>query len=696
MSYEKATIMSTLSKIQSGELVLPAIQRDFVWEPVRMYKLLDSIFRGYPFSTLLFWNTKQRIQFREYTKDWVDGMHFTYQIKSEGKKGTMVLDGQQRLQTLYLSLFGSFEQKILYFDLLSGIEPDDISEAKYKFEFLSTKDADFRNQEHSDTQYWIPLRDLANLISKQIAVKSVYYLKKIGLTIESESGQRLTQNISTAFSALRVDESLNYFTIDKDYGEDGLKTNLDEILEIFVRVNSGGQVLSKSDLMFSLMQMHWEDAADAISDLIDRLNSQERYDFDKDFILKVALVCTDHGARYEVAKLRNEKNIKEIRQNFARIAESLIQCKEFIVNKARFLDDRILRSYNTLIPFVYYFYLQPKQTIKSEETLLRMNHALYISLMTAVFSRYADNYIDHVVNNILLPSHKRNPGVFPIDEFLAFIQSKQGYSELDDKLLQDNISYLMNILEGGTNLPEGRRSRRPEIDHIFPHSKLLGLGYPEDQVNHYANFRLISKYENNWKRAQDPGPYFSANPMAVKRYLIPPRLFKYDQFSQFIEKRRELIWKRLYQFFGINQQFPPDPPEGKDQHLEPFEENSTRKIFDEMMEEDLKNLPILSDKSQWIDVFKQVPFPPNWSSRYHRELRKIGIKNVGDFAAAIIALRIKVTHISYDLPVYKFIFPLPDGTDFNVPTRGFGGYAWKWALNTLEDRGFEWKPFVNE
>jgi hypothetical protein len=228
-----------------------------------------------------------------------------------------------------------------------------------------------------------------------------------------------------------------------------------------------------------------------------------------------------------VDKLRNETNVKEIEQCFPRIAEALVSCKDFIVSKARFLDDRILRSYNTLIPFVYFFYLQPNQQVKSEETLLRMNYALYLSLMTTLFSRFADNYIDQVVNNIILPSHQKNPGQFPLDEYLAFMHSKQGRNQLDDWLLQNNINYLMNILEGGTRLPEGRRSRRPEVDHIFPHSKLQALGVPEDRVNYYANFRLISQPENNWKRAQDPQPYFMANPRAAERYYIPTDLLTY-------------------------------------------------------------------------------------------------------------------------------------------------------------------------
>ena len=699
MSYEKATILSTLSKIQSGELVLPAIQRDFVWEPERMYKLLDSIFRGYPFSTLLFWNTKQRIQYREFTKDWSSDYRFTFQVKSEGKKGTMVLDGQQRLQTMYLAIYGSYDQKVLYFDLLSGIEPDDISQAKYHFEFLSTAEVELRNAHNAGIQYWVPLRDLANLNNRQIAIKAMQYLAILKLQAESDAGQRLSQNVSAAFGALRVEDTLNYFTVDKEYGDDGLVTDLDEILEIFVRVNSGGQVLSKSDLMFSLMQMLWEGAADTIAELTDRLNAKERYDFDKDFILKVALVCTNHGARYEVDKLRNETNVKEIEQSFPRIADALVNCKDFIVSKARFLDDRILRSYNTLIPFVYFFYLQPNQQVKSEETLLRMNHALYLSLMTALFSRFADNYIDRVVNTIILPSHEKNPGYFPLEDYLEFMQSRQGHSQLDDWLLQNNISYLMNILEGGTRLPEGRRSRRPEVDHIFPNSKLQTLRIPEDRINHYANFRLISQPENNWKRAQDPQPYFKANPKAAARYYIPTNLLAYDQYEQFLEKRREMIWQRLAQFFGLDQGSEHPVPSADEPVVQAVEadtgQHSPPKPLMEYCRARISSeqtaYPALQDSARWWDIMPDW-YGNIWRRNYASSLDQQGVWTVGDMAVLISVLKLHIDWVEDGYPVLGFALPGPDGKPVKI--NRFQKWGWRMVLWVMENHGFDWREYV--
>lgn len=561
MSYEKATIMSFLRKIHEKELVLPAIQRDFVWDEEQIYRLLDSILRNYPFGTLLFWNTKQRVQYREFTLEWSQDERFTYNIKPDGHKSTLVLDGQQRLQSLYLAIYGSLENRLLHFDLLSGDTPDDISQAKYLFQFLTGIQAEKENAINSGKVYWVPLREIANLENHgHMTAKVQQYLRILNLDAASAEGTRLSNNVSTAYHTLKSDPSLNFYMVDKEYGDDGVITSQDEILEIFVRVNSGGQVLSKSDLMFSLLQLSWEGAADAISDLVAKLNKKGRYKFDKDFVLKCALVCVDEGAKYEVAKFRDETTIKKIEAIFSKLDRALVNCADFIVDTSRLLDERILRSYNTLIPFVYFFFLQQNQDIRGEQTRIQMNQALYLSLMTTVYSRLADPYIDQVVNNVFKPFHKTNPGIFPLEQYRRFIYDKRERASIDDWLLQNNLPLLMNILENGRILPEGRRARVPEYDHIFPKSKLVNYGYSDDLINHYANMRLIPAKDNNWKRDKDPKPYFDANPDVLGYYLIPAGLLKYEDYTEFLNKRKGMIWDRVKIFLGLPEDYDQTAP----------------------------------------------------------------------------------------------------------------------------------------
>jgi uncharacterized protein with ParB-like and HNH nuclease domain len=88
------------------DIVLPGIQRDFVWSKDKIIKLLDSIMRGYPIGIALLWETYNDIQFRLFDSDYRTGNLYTFHDNVKHKKIKLVLDGQQRLQSLYTALYG--------------------------------------------------------------------------------------------------------------------------------------------------------------------------------------------------------------------------------------------------------------------------------------------------------------------------------------------------------------------------------------------------------------------------------------------------------------------------------------------------------------------------------------------------------------------------------------------------------------
>jgi uncharacterized protein with ParB-like and HNH nuclease domain len=123
MIYESISIRKAVQMIEEKKLLLPHIQRPFVWRQDRgnnqVRRFMDSIMREYPFGTLLFWRTRDDIQLRRFVEDYKDGMNIksTY-IKSTDfadREKTLVLDGQQRLQTLYTALKGTYNGKEMYF-----------------------------------------------------------------------------------------------------------------------------------------------------------------------------------------------------------------------------------------------------------------------------------------------------------------------------------------------------------------------------------------------------------------------------------------------------------------------------------------------------------------------------------------------------------------------------------------------------
>jgi uncharacterized protein with ParB-like and HNH nuclease domain len=122
------SIINLLNQIKNDEIVLPAIQRDFVWPEDKVRRLLDSIMRGYPIGIALLWETYLDLQYRLFENTFRPETPYNFSENKRKKKLKLVLDGQQRLQSLYIALYGSYDGKFLYFDVLSGRESDDIAE----------------------------------------------------------------------------------------------------------------------------------------------------------------------------------------------------------------------------------------------------------------------------------------------------------------------------------------------------------------------------------------------------------------------------------------------------------------------------------------------------------------------------------------------------------------------------------------
>jgi len=123
-----------------GGIWLPNIQRNFVWNEEQMTRLFDSILREYPFSTLLIWKTTSDTPRRRFIDHYCRAKDHGDFVPADTSPKLLVLDGQQRLQTLFIGLKGSLEGRELFFDVLSGSEAttDDI---RYKFAFFTPKDA---------------------------------------------------------------------------------------------------------------------------------------------------------------------------------------------------------------------------------------------------------------------------------------------------------------------------------------------------------------------------------------------------------------------------------------------------------------------------------------------------------------------------------------------------------------------------
>ena len=117
---EPITVKEAVENIHQKKYLLPAIQREFVWETDQIEKLFDSLMQDYPINSFLFWDVEQgniqKYQFYEFIRDYHerDNRH-NPKASLNGEKGiTAILDGQQRLTSLYIGLKGSYSSKLPY------------------------------------------------------------------------------------------------------------------------------------------------------------------------------------------------------------------------------------------------------------------------------------------------------------------------------------------------------------------------------------------------------------------------------------------------------------------------------------------------------------------------------------------------------------------------------------------------------
>jgi len=349
------TIRKALENIDNKRYLLPAIQREFVWDASQIEQLFDSVLRGYPIGSFLFWqvspeNSKQ-YEFYEFMTDYHQ-LKRSHNQKAEffnKREVTAILDGQQRLTALNIGLRGSYAFKVkwkkkgspdaypkraLYLNLLGSLK--DSEDGFYEFSFLTDEEASQNTDKH-----WFRA---SNILEYKSPKEVNAYLAGKGLA-----------NNEFAYGALfdfyqRINESgiINFYQEEDQ--------DLDKVLRIFIRVNSGGTKLGYSDLLLSTATAQWKtlNAREEINALVERLNGTDyRFGFGKDFVMKACLVLTDgiSDIRFKVDNF-NASNTKKIEANWAGITTALTQAVDLLDTFG--FTERSLLSANSVLPIAYY------------------------------------------------------------------------------------------------------------------------------------------------------------------------------------------------------------------------------------------------------------------------------------------------------------------------------------------------------
>ena len=334
--------------------------RGFVWQPEQICTLFDSLMQGYPFGTFLYWKVEQEnnknYQFYDFVRDYheKDNPHCPRLGELPNRDVTAVLDGQQRLTALNIGLRGSmakklpwkrrsnpdaYPQKHLYVDLLWTPDDEDDVGMKFRFEFRTP--AEIGNGKSC----WFVVKDIMRL---------------------SDSGPAMTEWLENRLPGVPIAPAHKVlhrlYTVIRErpvvcfYEEPSQE--LEKVLQIFIRTNSGGTVLSYSDLLLSVAVAQWSkyDAREVIHQLVDDLNKiGNGFTLSKDWVLKAGLMLGDIGSVGFKVENFNRDNMATLEGQWPRIKRALTITIELASNFG--FKAETLGADSALLPIAYYLYV---------------------------------------------------------------------------------------------------------------------------------------------------------------------------------------------------------------------------------------------------------------------------------------------------------------------------------------------------
>jgi uncharacterized protein with ParB-like and HNH nuclease domain len=569
------TINEVISEIHTKKYLLPSIQREFVWSTDQITKLFDSLMREYPINAFLFWKVSreniQEFRFYEFLRDYHqrNKRHNEKANLSGSEDIIAVLDGQQRLTSLYIGLKGSYAYKLsykrwdnkqaypvrrLYLNLLKTSED---AEYEYEFEFLTDSEAKAYDEDH----HWFKVGDMLDMKSLSDVMK--YWSKNI--VNKENTNERMdfaNDTLSRLYSVIHVNPTISYYLEQSK--------ELDKVLNIFIRVNSGGTTLSYSDLLLSFATAQWEkrDAREEINKFVDEINEiGNGFNVNKDFVLKACLVLSDFtDITFKVDNF-NRSNMIKIEDNWDDITKAIRDAVRLIASFGFSREN--ITSNNLIIPIAYYLKniglpdnFEVSSTRISDRAKIKKWFTL--SLLKRVFSFMPDGVLKPVRDII----NKNTMGEFSLDEIINHFKGTNRTLVFTDEdinnLLYSKYGHGDTLVILSILYPWADLKNNFHIDHIFPKSSFTqkrlekrGIKPEEtddflDNYNYIGNLQLLEAIPNIEKNNTDFDVWLKDTVAAdafddyKKKHYIPKNVdLKFTNFPEFLEKREELLIYQL-------------------------------------------------------------------------------------------------------------------------------------------------------
>lgn len=553
-------ISELVEEVARQDLVLPEIQRRYVWRSTQVRDLFDSLYRGYPVGSILVWERPAGEEGRAFDVGEAAGSR-------RSNQKLLLLDGQQRLTSLTSiiknqELFVRGRKKSL--DILFNVLHPDFDDDE-----LQEGDADIDDDDISDSDddntlinlekninlekktFVVATRRLANLPNwlslRELFTQGDYVqlvlnvLKGLRLDTGSDEGKRIFKRIDTLRSITKVDIPIVTLSADMDYRT---------VTNVFCRVNSAGTRLKGSDLALAQITSRWRGSLHLFEEFQKKYVVNGQQLFDLGFLVRALVVFMTGQCKFStIASMPVNRYEKAWKETTKALGTAFDVAKEWGLTSFS-----LLSAPSLIITLAYY--MEKRPTEMNNRSLLHK-----WLLVASICGHYSKGSSESIMDQDLAAINK---GI-PLEEMFQAFQ-KQGWtgriSEDDIKgkfhgsayfglmylamykagakdWYQDSIISLSNI---GSVL-------KVQFHHIFPQAQLKASNkYSANEINDISNLAFISGNTNRRISAELPEKYLPKISETNRRSQCVPleeSFYTLDNFREFLTERRRLLVDKM-------------------------------------------------------------------------------------------------------------------------------------------------------
>ena len=561
--------------VRNGRIGLPDLQRPFVWKDNKVRELFDSMLKGYPIGYIMLWESPSDYESK---KSSIGDNQKTYDEPKE-----LVIDGQQRLTALVAAMYGI------------NVKDKNFTDREIKISYNPlTREFAVWSQAYERDSEWISRISDVFLAKEDNSISSLrrHFIKEVNEGRTKKGIELLTDEEEDL-----IEDNINALLNLSDYSLPTLEINYsadeEDVADIFVRVNSGGQSLTENNFIQTLISVYENETSDKINDFASKSRiPAENTSYNTLLAIELAhLIRMAVGVGFKRARLRyaymllRGKNLEtgkfsdeERTENLRIFKDALDKVMNLnnwhgfinIVAEAGYISDKLIASSNAVV-FSYVLYLIAKYDYKLDAAQLKkcISKWFFMSTITYFYTgstesevekQFADlrdihtasefiAYIDNVIEthftddyfNLTLPSE--------LNSAAAISPAWYGYIASQIVL---NTPMLFSNTPVSKYFVLGSSGTKNAIDkhHIFPKNHLKQIGYFSDRDrNQIANFTYLD-YATNIEISDDsPQDYVAKfrEKLGEDGYVKTcndhalPQNFESMEYLEFLEKRRVLM-----------------------------------------------------------------------------------------------------------------------------------------------------------